>query len=207
MNPVSLTIEIRGIDEAEHTLQAVRSAIANRGPLHAELAVNALQMTQAYLRGLNRHRTAVQLKAVPTGFHEKSAARLQAESDDEAAILRIPRNTGLGQAFGDVVINPTNGRKFLTIPACAETYGRQAGEFPEDTFDFAVILTKRGPATVFLWAKTEGQHAKGEVAFWLRRSVTKKHDPTLLPSNDSYRELGRRTCVAYIANLVYRQPA
>lgn len=202
MNPNPLTIEVSGLDASERTLQAIRSALADRRPLHAEMAGNSLEMTRQYLRGLNRHNTAARLGASPTGHHERSAMALQAEADDEAAILRIPRNTGLGRAFGEITIRPLGGRKFLTIPATAETYGRQAGEWPEDTFEFAVIMTHRGPTPVLKWAEAGGPHAKGDVAFWLRRSVTQRQDRTLLPSDDSYREISRRTIIAHLQNII-----
>ncbi len=208
MNPVTLNVSVSGLDEANMELRGVIAGLSSRRDLNMELARVAVAMTQAHLiEKRTEHTTAQRLGAQPSGFRRKNAAALQAEWDDEAGIIVIPRNTGLGQAFGDVVINPTNGRKFLTIPACAETYGQQAGEFPEDTFDFAIILTKRGPAPVFLWARTEGQHEKGEVAFWLRRTVTKKQDRGLLPADDEYRELGRRVAAAYIVNLTSRQPS
>lgn len=202
MNPAPLTIDVSGMDEAAWMLQALHSGLANRGRLHAEMAVNALQATQQYLRSDTDHTTAQRLGATPTGFRAKSAQRITAASDDDAAILRIPRNTGLGRAFADLVIAPTNGRTYLTIPGCAETYGRGVRDFPEDAFDFAILHAHR-PFPVLLWAADGGGHRKGDVAYWLRRKVLQKQDRTLLPSDDTYREIGRRTCVAYISNLVY----
>lgn len=199
MNPAPLTIEIHGMDEAEATLQAMRTALANRGPLHAEMAVNAQQATQEYLRSDTDHATAQRLGATPTGFRSWSAQQIKAASDESAAIVRIPRNTGLGRAFGEITIRPRPGRTFLTIPATARTYGKGPRDFGADELEFAIIFTHRGPAPVFKFVKT------GEVAFWLRRVVTQKQDRTLLPSDDTYREIGRRTIIAHIANLVYRQ--
>ncbi len=204
MNPQPLTIEIRGIDEAEHTLQAVRTALANRGRLHAEMAVTAQQFTQDHLRGLDRHATAQRLGGTPTGHYEKSAARITAVSDDAAAIVRIPRNTGLGRAFGEITIRPRAGRKFLTIPAHQETYGRGPRDFGDDEFEFRVIESWM-TFLALVWKETSGRHVKGEVAFWLRRSVTQKQDRTLLPPDDEYRGLARDVIIAHIANLVYRQ--
>jgi hypothetical protein len=119
---------------------------------------------------------------------------VQAESDAEGAVLRFPRRTGLGRAFADITITPGPGRTYLTIPAVAETYGKVVRDFPAGTFSFTV-LGGRYPALVF----TDGWR----VAYWLRRSVTQKQDRTLLPSDSAYQELGRRVCVAHIANLVY----
>lgn len=206
MNPVPLTIEITGIDRAAATVQAIRNAIANRRPLHAEMAGNALEVTRQYLIATPRHNTATRLGATPTNFRAANARALQADSDDEGAFLRIPRSTGLGRAFGQITIRPTGGRKFLTIPATAETYGRQAGEWPQDTFDFAIITTIRGTTPALIWAEDGGNHIRGSVAFWLRREVIQQQDRTLLPSDDTYREIGRRTVIAHIRDAIYQLP-
>jgi hypothetical protein len=62
--------------------------------------------------------------------------------------------------------------------------------------EFAIILTHRGPVPVLKFVKG------GEVAFWLRRVVTQKQDRTLLPSDDTYREIGRRAIMARIATIL-----
>lgn len=196
MSGPSLTIEIRSIDEAEHTLQALRNTLADRRPLHAEMAGNARTATQQYLRGLNRHRTAQRLGATPSSHYEKAANSIEAQSDDQAAIIRIPRRTGLGRAFGDVTITPRPGKTFLTIPAHSLTYGKSARDFPEGTFDFAAL----GRFRALLWA--DGPD-KGKVAYWLKKQVFQKQDRTLLPSDDTFREIGRRTIIAHIAQRVY----
>lgn len=206
MNPAALTIEITGIDRATATVQAIRNTLADRRPLHAQMAVNALEATRQYLLATPRHNTATRLGATPTNFRAANARALQGESDDQGAILRIPRNTGLGRAFGQITIRPTGGRRLLAMPATAETYGRQPREWAEDTFDFAVITTKRGPAPVLLWAETAGNHKKGDIAFWMKARVIQQQDRTLLPSDDTYREIGRRTVIAYIRDAIYRLP-
>lgn len=206
MNPAPLTIEITGIDRATATVQAIRHTLADRRPLHAKMAENALEATRQYLKSDSGHKTALRLGAKPTGFRAANARALQAESDDQGAILRIPRNTGLGRAFGQITIKPTGGRKFITIPATAETYGSQAGEFVEETFNFAVITTKRGPAPVLVWAEAGGNHQKGDIAFWLRREVIQQQDRTLLPSDDTYKEIGRRTVIDHLRDVIYRLP-
>jgi hypothetical protein len=198
VNPVPLTIDITGMDAAAGSLQAIRNALADRRTLHAEIAGNILNFTRDHLISDTEHRTANRLGATPTNFRARSATKLSAESDDTAAILRIPRSTGLGRAFGDVTIKPLGGKRFLTVPATAETYGRQAGEWPRDTFDFAIIFTHRGPVPVLVWAAAGGRHKKRDVAFWLRREVTQRQDRTLLPPDEEYIGLARDTIVAHI---------
>ena len=201
MSGPAVTTEITGLERSLGSVQALRNALADRLPLHAEMAGTALEMTRGYLRGLNRHRTAQRLGATPVNHYERAAGAIESGHDDAGAVLRIPRRTGLGRAFGMAVVRPNGGRKFLTIPAGPETYGKQAGEWPEDAFVFATIQTHRGPTPVLLWAETAGRHEKGEVAYWLRREVRQEQDRTLLPDDESYRELGRRVIVAHVERL------
>lgn len=206
MNPIPLSVEVRGVDESAASVQAIRSALANRRSLHAQMAQEATSFTRDFLLQTPRHRTAERLGATPTGFRAKNARAIQADSDDEAAIVRMPRSTGLGRAFADITIVPRNGRTYLTIANDAETYGKGVRDFPEDTFEFAIFMGARGPCPVLLWVEDGGAHRKGEVAYWLRRKVIQKQDRSLLPSDAGYQEVGRRVIVAYIANLIYYAP-
>lgn len=197
MSALQIQVTLSGLSEADRALQELRNAIARRGPMHARMAVRGQQYTQDYLRGLNRHRSAARLGATPSGHLEKAAAAVEAQSNDETALVTIPRRTGLGRAFGDVVIRPGSGRTYLTIPAHQATYGRSVRDFPEGTFKFVVIRSYR----VFLaQVYAEGPY-KGEVAFWLKREVTQKQDRTLLPSDTGYAGVARRAAMEYLTNL------
>jgi hypothetical protein len=201
---VSLKVDVLsgGPEAAARTLQALSSAFARRGPMHAAMATTVVQFTQDFLIRTPRHKTATRLGATPTGFRERSAKFLQPEWDDAAAVMRIPRSTGLGRAFGDVLITPGTGRKYLTIPDSAETYGKVVRDFPEGAFDFAILQAHR-PFPVLVWTEDGGAHRKGDVAYWLRTSVLQRQDRSLLPSDEGLREVGRRAAVAYVANQVY----
>lgn len=201
MNPALITIDLTGIAEATGRLQSIRNGIANRRPLHATLAVEAQNFTADYVRKSNRHASALRLGATPSGFREKSARRITGVSDDTAAIVQIPRNTGLGRAFRDITLRPGTGRTYLTIPASAETYGKSVRDFPGKTFNFAT-LGGRYPA--LLWAESGGSHEKGKVAYWLKKQVLQRQDRTLLPSDQAYQFLVSEEAKTYIASLIYR---
>lgn len=207
MNPDPLTIDIVGMDRSEATLQALRSTLANREDLHAEMAVNVLEFTRQYLLATPRHNTAEKLGAKPTNFRARTVTLLSGASDEAGAILRIPRSTGLGRAFSDIVILPTGGRVFLALPETAETYGRQPSEWPDETFKFGSIFTHRGAAPVLVWAESGGNHKKGDIAFWLRRSVKQLQDRTLLPPDEEYIGLSRDTIIAHINNRIQHSAA
>lgn len=199
---LQIQVTITGTEAVDRAVQALRNALADRRPLHAAMAGTAAEFTRRYLRGLNRHRTAQRLGAAPTNHYEAAAGAVTADATQEEAIIRIPRRTGLGRAFREITLRPTGGRKWLTIPATGETYGRTAGEFGQGTLDFAIIYTHRGPTPVLVWAADGGSHKKRDVAFWLRRSVTQKQDRSLLPSNDAFQTIARESAVAHIRNLL-----
>jgi hypothetical protein len=196
MNPVGLQIEVTGYTEVFGDIEILARVLQDRSGMHARMAGDVTQFIQDYLLKTPRHKTAQSLGATPTGFREKSAQALQATSDSTQAVTRIPRRTGLGRAFSDIVIAPGSGRKFLTIPAEARTYGKSVRDFPEGTFQFAILHAHR-PFPVLLFK--DG----GKVGYWLRRSVLQKQDRSLLPSDDAIREVGRRAAVIYLTSAVY----
>ncbi len=198
MNALNIDVTISGVEGFDRDLQAFRNAIANRRPLHARMAVDAANFTRDYLRETPRHKTATRLGATPTGFRAKNAAAVQPDSDDTRAMVRIPRRTGLGRAFGDVVITPGSGRKYLTLSGHARTYGKSVRDFPEGTFKFAFLGRYR--ALVFA-----DEPNKGEVGYWLKRSVTQKQDRTLLPTDAGYQEVGASSALSYITSHIYHQ--
>ncbi len=94
--------------------------------------------------------------------------------------------------------------QFLTIPACAEAYGRRASKFPR--LQFAVLGGKpalvEAEATELKVKRTKGaktlvpKHTAfgaagstgGRVMFWLARSVTVGPHPDLLPPEHEIRQ-------------------
>ena len=197
METIKITGKSLGSDNA---LQRLRSGLTDCGQMHAEIATGASQFVRDYLIATapGRHRSAEMLGAVPTGFRATSANSVTSDSNDEMALVLMPRNTGLGRAFHDVVITPTRGSTYLTIPAHPLTYGRPLRDFPEDTFKFAILHAHRPFPVLMFRAGPE----KGKVAYWLRRSVDQKQDRSLLPSDDALREVGRRAAVIYLTRIV-----
>lgn len=197
MSALTIKVTLAGVGETDMALQALRNAIARRGPMHARMAVRGQQFTQDYLRKLKRHRSAARLGAAPSGHMERSAAAVEAQHDEKEARVTIPRRTGLGRAFGDVIIRPGSGRTYVTIPAHQTTYGRSVRDFPEGTFKFAVIKSWR----IFLAQVFVAGPYKGEVGYWLKREVRQKQDRTLLPSDEGYATVARRAAIEYLTSL------
>lgn len=200
MNALTLKVELSGTREVDALLQDMRNKLTRRGRMHARMAVAAKQETQEHLRSDKSHNSAERLGAKPTGFRNKSASLVSAQSDEDEGRVVIPRSTGLGRAFGDVVIRPGSGRTYITQPAHQATYGRSARDprHGDDPFQFAVIHSwKTFLALVF----KKGKY-KGEVAYWLRREVHQKQKRTLLPSDEVYIKVSRLAAVKYLTERV-----
>lgn len=200
MSTLALQVTLAGIGEVDMILHEKRNRLAKRGPMHAQMAVYGQRITQKHLRDDASHATAQRLGAAPTGFREQNAARVEAHSNDEEALVTIPRDTGLGRAFSDVVIRPGSGKTYLTIPAHAETYGKSVRDgFPEEAFRFAVIQSWR-TFLALVWRETSGRHEKGEVAYWLKREIKQKQDRSLLPPDEEYAKAARGAAVDYLTD-------
>jgi hypothetical protein len=189
---VALTISIKADADL---VQSLRNGLANSAGLHAAIANDEELFYQKYVSSLNRHKTATGLGAKPTEHHAKAAKRIEGESNEDAAYVRIPRATGLGRAFRDLNITPKAGKKYLTIPAHASTYGKRVGEIPESV-SFAIV-GGRHRALVF----TSGAN-KGSVAYWLRTSVLIKQDRTLLPSDAATTAVAAQSAKAYLVSVL-----
>jgi len=201
MSALTVSVTISGVGEVDRVLHALRNSLASREPMHSKMAKDGQRYTQTHLRELNRHQSAARLGATATGHHIKSAARVESSSDGEEAAITIPRNTGLGRAFGDVVIRPGSGRTYLTRPAHVETYGKTVKDFPADTFRVVVIQSWR-TFVALAFRETGGRHTKGEVGFWLTREVKQKQDRTLLPSDEAYAKVARGSAVEFLTDTI-----
>lgn len=190
---IKVKVGTRGLASTAEEVQRLRTGLASRQQLHARLAVKGAEFTGDYLRGLKRHKTATALGAAPTQHYARAARGIESASNESAAIIRIPRSSGLARAFGDMTIRPGSGKKFLTIPADKRTYGKRAGEFAPGVLAFTIV-GGRFPALMFREGWT--------VAYWLRRSVNQKQDRTLLPSDQGYRKLARGVTSLYIDQLL-----
>jgi len=174
-------------------IQRAITALRDRRALHAEMAREAVALTQDYLLSRTNHATAERLGAKPTGFYSRISKTVRGDATADAARIRMPRTTGLGRAFHSVVIRPGPGKMFLTIPACARTYGKTAGDFAGQ-LAFVQKIDKRTPMLVF--------KDTGEVAFWLRRLVKQEQNRALLPSDRAYADHVSGVAEIYLSDLL-----
>lgn len=199
MSGVMIQVDIQGIEESLMDLQRLRNALAERGPMHAQMATDLKDFTREYLVADTRHATAAKLGATPTGHREKigkSETIIEAHSDAQRARVLIPVNTGLGRAFHPIDLKALD--KLLVRSASALTYGKSPRDFPEGVLKFGMIQG-RFPGLVFA--------ADNAPAYFLMRKMHQDQDRTLLPSDAAYAEAGRRSVHTYLVNVLRLLPS
>lgn len=113
-------------------LTAIHELGGTTAKMNEFIAGRALSVTRDHLieQAKGRHKTANRLGAQPTD-HLLLAAEsqnLKGMSDAGGVTIGIT-SPGIGRAFHPLDIKPSAGKKYLTIPATAEAYGRRAGSF------------------------------------------------------------------------------
>lgn len=136
-------------------------------------------------------------------YYLQAARSITSRGGGSGLALVTVTQTGFRQRLLGGPISPKAPRKYLTIPANPEAYGKRAGEFQD--LEFAIVLDGNGalrPALVrrastaisFTRRKRKdgsvkvtvkpGELRGGEVMFWLVRKVNQRPDPSVLPSSE-----------------------
>lgn len=134
-----------------------------------------------------------------TGFWPAAARATNFNLLGDGVVVSVSKQ-GVRQRYHGGTIKPTGGRKYLTIPARPEAYGKRAGEFNNLVLAFrreggqvhAFALVEARATTVNLKEKrrkgaTVSDYARstgGGVMFWLVKSVTQKADRNIIPDDD-----------------------
>ena len=189
---------------AQAMLSRIEAGMINRVELHQDIATREENLVRDYLTSLaqTRHATADALGATPTGHLERAAESVTSSSDGDGATVSVS-SPGITRAFKEITIVPTNGKKFLTIPAHPDAYGKRAGAFNDLRVAFfkdGVMALVKADQSRLADRKASGygiesKAAKGVKAplkaaqrpaiyFWLVKSVIQRQDRTLLPSDE-----------------------
>lgn len=194
-----MKVELTIGGNAQRMLQQLREEVINREEIHQDIATREENLVRDYLSSLaqTRHATADALGATPTGHLERAAESVTSRSDADGATVSIT-SPGISRAFDDITITPGAGKKYLTIPATAEAYGKRAGAFNDLRLAFfkngllALVKTDQsrlsdrkssGYGIESKAAKADSAKQRPPVYFWLKKSVFQKQDRTLLPSD------------------------
>lgn len=198
-------------DNLKGYLAAMRELGGDSTGMNAMIAGRAESVTRDWLieQAKVRHKTAQRLGATPTGHLERAAESVTSASDAQGATIGIT-SPGISRAFGPLDIKPSAGKKYLTIPATAEAYGRRAGSFNDLRLAFfrragtlLLALVKADQSSLATRESSgygiESKAAKGAKAplqaaqrpavyYWLKSQVTVPQDRSLLPDDQTYGE-------------------
>ena len=171
-------------DRATPELQRMISSLDLR-KLKPEIGQSVVNLLKAHLYNLNSTR-ANDLGGTRTQFYSQAAKATQYRTPEGEVVVSV-NHVGIRQRLQGGPIKPKPGKKYLTIPAIAESYGKRAREFDNLRF----IPTRRGgmlveaDATRVSFGK-KGAKSKGEtggrVVYWLVPSVIQKPDSSVVPT-------------------------
>ena len=173
---------------ARRLAAAIRPATIN--PVVGRSGVNTLR---EHFFGLNASRPN-RLGGKRTQFYADAARGTSSVTQPDGALISVNQVGIRLRLLGGTVRAGANGsgKKWLTIPARAEAHGKRAGEFNDLRFVFfehgaalvrneqTTLKRKRDRKTGKV-SYVAGEERGGEVMFWLKRSVTQKPDPGVLP--------------------------
>ena len=173
-----MKVELVITNEAAPILAQLIANLDDPTVIHRAMASRTERLIRDYLRKISkeRHRTAQNLGARPTGALERAAESPEGHGDRNTASVTIKPAHLFARVFGDVTISPQDGRKYLTIPVHPLAYGRRAREFAD------LIFLRVGPRKTAVLARRAANG--GLITYYvLVRGVRQKQDRTLLPSD------------------------
>lgn len=174
--------------------QARRLEVALRPEnLHPVIGRSAVNLFREHFFRLNAERPN-RLGGPRTNFYADAARGTSSTSLPDGVLVSV-NQVGIRQRWLGGVIRPKKA-KWITIPMRAEAHGKRAREFNDLRFilidpDTAALV--RNEATELRRKRDRktgkvtyvaGESRGGEVMFWLKRSVTQKPDPSVIPLPD-----------------------
>ena len=187
---MSLAITITTSGDALAVIQAAEQTL-QPAALRETIGLAGADVVQRHLFRLGSERPN-KLGGRSTGYYAAAGRSVNWRPDGDAVVVSI-NHIGIAQRYFGGTITPKES-KSITIPAVPEAHGKRAREFPD--LEFAVLgkspaLIRRKQTLVKfrrdkrtgLRRAFAGKERGGEVIFWLRRSVTQKADPSVLPTD------------------------
>ena len=171
------------------------SSVLRRGVVENAVGAGVSKLVKDHFLGLNATR-ANQFGGKRTNFWAATAKSTNYQPGNGEVTISINK-VGFRQRLEGGTIRPTGGRKYLTIPAVAEAYGKRAGEFSNLRFGFTEgrsgglvpALVEASASTVkFGRARKDGTRgvktgsSGGRAMFFLVRKVFQRADPSVLPT-------------------------
>lgn len=164
------------------------------GALNQRVGGVAQRLVKRHLRAVNATRPN-RLGGRRTNFYGKAAQATTFTVAGDGVVITISKQ-GMRQRFSGGVITPVNA-KYLTIPATAAAHGKRAREFGDLKFAFipgkGAALVRKATVTKNVGRKQKGGSyaqqvvvQEGDAVFWLRKRVTQRPDPTVIPNQQDF---------------------
>jgi len=214
---MSLEINIEVSAKAMPALNALLGGLEDTKALNGYIAASAEAGTRKYIRAIaaHTHTTAERLGASPTGYLSKRADLTESSHNAEGATITVNGHI-FQRVKGPVTVKPKRS-KWLTIPATAEAYGKSAREFDDLRVQFfgrGLMGLVKAEQSILGTRSREGFDAerqqrraplanagRGDVYFWLKKSVVLPQDDTLLPDARAYGEWAEIGARAYLSKV------
>lgn len=164
------------------------------------VADSAVELFRAHFFQLNAERPN-RLGGKRTGFYRDAARGTSGKAAADGALVSV-NQVGIRQRWlGGTITAGANGsgKKWITIAARTEAYGKRAGSFNDLRFvlfrknnnplaalvrnESTTLKRKRNRKTGAV-SFVAGEERGGEVMYWLKRSVTQRPDPSVVPPPD-----------------------
>lgn len=213
-----LAINIKVTNTATPALHGLAGALTDRSELHAYMAASNEAGTRQYIRAIaaHTHKTAERLGAAPTNYLVKRADLTESSHDAGKATITV-NGAIFRRALGPVTVRATRA-KYLTIPGTAAAYGKSAREFNDLRIAFfgqgRMALVKAEQSSLGTRARagfdTERNTrrpplqdaGRGDVYFWLKKSVLVPQDRALLPDEQAFGQWSELAARAYLSKLM-----
>ncbi len=159
-----------------------------------EVAIETQEMVRLWIieAAADRHHTAQDLGAAPTGYLTAAAEDTTAVASSRGAVITVKGHI-FKRYFGAVQVAPRRA-KMLSIPVNAASYGKKTKDFGK----MNIIKSKAGD---LLLVKTTGRGKKKKITplFLLLRKVTLPQDKGLLPGPKRRAQVAERAARDYLA--------
>lgn len=187
-------------DETTAALRRLVAGVKDRTELNRAAAGRIGDLVKRYVSEVaapSRHKTALRLGAIPTGYLEVAAQSVTHEGNATEGLVSINQNFEIfKRVAGPVLVMPRATKKWLTIPAIAAAHGRRAREIGSLRFQpvrDGLAALVRGPKYAKrsdgkrrtkdeARAYRESLKAETTVFYWLKRRVVLPQDRGLLPT-------------------------
>ncbi len=185
---MSFSIEIR--DRATPAVEGALGELQLAG-VKPEIGRAVARLVQQHFLRLNASR-ANPLGGPRSNFYAQAARGTRYDVLTDGVLVSVSQ-VGIRQRLEGGEIVPRSV-KYLTLPAIAEAYGKRAREFPNLVLMWRRIAGQTRPVALVEPEATQPARGVktdsvgGKIFFWLVKSVTQPADPSVLPTDDEFRD-------------------